>query len=299
HGVLVPLGIVAAALACGPLRTPRLCWVCAIGLLYLVPVRLPPPEGEFEAVVFDVGQGLSVLVRTHGHTLLYDTGAAFPEGGDQARAVVLPWLRAHGIPALDLLMVSHADLDHAGGIGSLHEALAIAAESGGEPEASGMPPARRCERGMAWEWEGVRFEILHPQPGVQREGNDASCVLRVSGRGGSLLLTGDITEEVERSLLRAGRAPRAEVLLLAHHGSRSSSSQAFLAAVGPALAIISAGYRNPYAHPAPEVLTRLEALDIASLSTVHEGTLRIVFAPEGPRVESTRRSWPRHWDPSP
>ena len=299
HGVLVPLGILAAALACGPLRAPRLCWVFAIGLLYLVPLRQPPPQGEFEALVFDVGQGLSVLVRTRGHTLLYDTGAAFPEGGDQARAVVLPWLRAHGISVLDLLVVSHADLDHAGGIGSLHEALTIVAEMGGEPAASGMPPARRCERGMAWQWEGVEFEILHPLPGALREGNDASCVLRVSGRGGSLLLTGDITAEVERSLLREGHAPQTEVLQLAHHGSKSSSSPAFLSAVRPALAVISAGYRNPFAHPAPEVLARLDTLDIASVSTVQEGTLRIVFAPEGPRVASTRRCWPRHWDPSP
>jgi competence protein ComEC len=298
HGLLVPLGILAAALVCGPLRAARLPWAFAIGLLFLVPLGQPPAHGEFETVVFDVGQGLSVLVRTRAHTLLYDTGARFPEGGDQSRAVVLPWLRAHGIASLDLLMVSHADLDHAGGISSLHEALAIKEELGGEPVASGMPASRRCERGAAWRWEGVAFEILHPAPGSRLEGNDASCVLRVVSSTGSLLLTGDITAQVERSLLREDDALGADVLLLPHHGSRTSSSRAFLAEVKPELAVISAGYRNPFAHPAPEVLESLDALEIASVSTVHEGTLRIFFAREGLQVESTRRGWPRHWDPS-
>jgi len=299
HGLLVPLGILAAALACGPLRAARVPWVCAIGLLFLVPVRQPPAQGEFEAVVFDVGQGLSVLVRTQAHTLIFDTGARFPEGGDQTRAVVLPWLRAHGLAHLDVLMVSHADLDHAGGMSSLHEALTITQELGGEPVASGMPVSRRCERGMTWRWEGVTFEILHPTPGSHAEGNDASCVLRVASPGGSLLLTGDITASVERSLLRVEPSLRSDVLLLPHHGSKTSSSHAFLAGVKPELAIISAGYRNPYAHPAPEVLERLDALDIVGLSTVQEGTLRFVFAREGLRIESARRDWLRHWDPSP
>lgn len=299
HGLLVPLGILAAALACGPLRTARLPWAFAIGLLFLMPVRQPPAHGEFETVVFDVGQGLSVLVRTQAHALLYDTGARFQEGGDQARAVVLPWLRAHGISGLDLLMVSHADLDHAGGTRSLHEALVIARELGGEPAASGMPTSRRCERGMAWRWEGVTFEILHPLPGSHSEGNDASCVLRVASPAGSLLLTGDITAGIEHSLLRADSSLPSDVLLLPHHGSKTSSSLAFLTAVSPVLAIISAGYRNPYAHPASEVLERVDALGIGRLSTVEEGTLRIVFARGGLQVESTRRGWPRHWDPQP
>ncbi|MEJ6002995.1 DNA internalization-related competence protein ComEC/Rec2 [Paucibacter soli] len=265
------LGLLGGALLVLPLP-----WRArGLGLLLLVPLLWPAPArpgpGEFELLAADIGQGNAVLVRTAGHALLYDAGPQYAPGVDAGQRVLLPLLRAIGQGRLDLLLLSHRDQDHVGGAGSLLAGLPIAGllsslESEHPLLQQGGPPAQRCERGQRWIWDGVQFELLHPSAadyGQQpAKSNARSCVLRISTAGGrSALLTGDIEAAQEALLLqREGAAGLAsEVLLVPHHGSKTSSTEAFVAAVAPRLAIVQAGYRNRFGHPALPSLARYQA----------------------------------------
>ena len=205
------------------------------------------------------GQGLSVALRTRTHVLVYDTGARYPSGFDLGDAVVVPALHALGITHLDMLMISHADNDHAGGATAVATAFPEARRYSGEP--ARMPvPMRPCVAGQAWQWDGVRFDVLSPPPGpVGKRRNDHSCVLLVAGRRGRMLLTGDISARVEPQVAAAVGAGMPPVLLVPHHGSKSASSAAFIARLQPPLAVVSAGWRNRFGHPRPEVLARYAA----------------------------------------
>jgi competence protein ComEC len=241
----------------------------------LLPLLAPPLHrpavGEFEVIAADVGQGTAVLVRTRSHLLLYDSGPRYSAEVDAAQRVLLPLLRARGEGRIDLLMLSHRDIDHVGGAASLLAEVPVAALSSSLPEThpllgSGVPH-RHGAAGQAWDWDGVRFELLHPQRGdylPSARPNTLSCVLRVQGSDGrSLLLTGDIEAAQEAALVaRLGVALRSQVLLVPHHGSKTSSSEAFIGAVAPGTAVVQAGYRSRFGHPAPEVLARYRSLGV-------------------------------------
>ncbi|MDA1117234.1 MAG: DNA internalization-related competence protein ComEC/Rec2 [Proteobacteria bacterium] len=276
----------------------------ASGLALMLPaVALPAPApapGEAWVTAFDVGQGLAVLVRTARHALLYDAGPAYGRESDSGERIVVPTLRALGVARLDTFVLTHNDTDHTGGAVSVLENLDVRAVLSSLPERhpalsmAGTPA--RCLRGQAWTWDGVRFEILHPQQGaVARRRNDESCVLRVSAPGASMLLTGDIERAAERALALADAAPRADVLLVPHHGSRSSSSAPFLAAVRPKLAVAATGYRSRFGHPHTEVLERYAALGIALLRTDRDGAVTVRLAPAGPVAEAERARRARYW----
>jgi len=264
---------VAAGLLGGALLVMPLPWrLRLLGLPLLLPLLAPPvarpPPGSFEVLAADIGQGTAVLVRTHGHLLVYDAGPRYTAESDAAQRVLLPLLRARGERRIDLLLLSHRDSDHVGGAASLLAALPVAALSGsledGHPLRGGGVPQQRCLAGQSWQWDGIRFDMLHPLPGDYRAAappNSLSCVLRVQDAAGrSLLLTGDIEAPQEAALLeRLGPALRSDVLLVPHHGSRSSSSAPFLAAVAPATALVQAGYRNRFGHPAADVEARYRA----------------------------------------
>ncbi|MFT4269362.1 MAG: DNA internalization-related competence protein ComEC/Rec2 [Xenophilus sp.] len=238
-----------------------------MGLPLLLPVLLwqapRPPAGEFELLAADVGQGNAVLVRTARHTLLYDAGPHYGEDSDAGHRVLVPLLRALD-ERVDTLLLSHRDTDHTGGAGAVLAmqpgAMLLGTLEPGHP-LQALRPQQPCAAGLRWEWDGVRFAVLHPPPGTATEGvrpNTVSCVLRVDNGRASALLAGDIERPQERALAAADAdALRADVLLVPHHGSRTSSSPAFLAAVQPRLAIVQAGWRNRFGHPAPEVLARL------------------------------------------
>lgn len=244
-----------------------------LGLPLLLPVLLwqtpRPPPGEFEVLAVDVGQGGAALVRTAGHGLLYDTGPRWGPESEAGSRVLVPLLRSLG-ERLDTVVVSHRDSDHSGGADAIRAA---------QPEAqwwlSYEAPhlgraARPCMAGQAWEWDGVRFEFLHPQPrdygAAGLRPNAMSCVLRVSARAGTgpaVLLTGDIELAQERRLMQdtladpmAAALLRADLLLVPHHGSRTSSSAAFIEAVAPRLAVVQAGWRNRFGHPVATVVQR-------------------------------------------
>jgi competence protein ComEC len=265
-------------------------------------LALPAPapiQGEAWVTTLDVGQGLAVLVRTANRALLYDAGPAFGAEADSGERIVAPYLRAAGIATLDALVLTHNDTDHTGGALSLLEGMEVDRVLSSLPESHPVlalaPSPQRCRRGMAWEWDGVRFEMLHPAAGLAaRRRNDVSCVLRVSAGGVSMLLTGDIERGGEVELLRTA-AVRADALLVPHHGSRTSSTREFLAAVRPRFAVAAAGYRNRFGHPHEEVLGRYAARGIELLRTDRDGALTVRLAPATIGVEAERARRARYW----
>ena len=295
-----PLALLLAVLGALWMFLPRgvpLRWLGALLFLpLLLPPRSVPADGAFQLWVLDVGQGLSVLLRTHGHVLVYDTGARYPSGFDLGDAAVLPAIHALGIDHLDLLMISHGDNDHAGGAEAVVEAFPHARRLAGEPARMRVPMAQ-CVAGQAWQWDGVRFRVLSPGPGAGGRDNDSSCVLLVEGRGGRLLLTGDISSSVEPAVAAALDAGPSPVLLVPHHGSKSSSSAAFIATLRPRLALVSAGWRNRFGHPRPEVVARYAEAGVPLFNTAEQGALEVDFPADGPprREPGWRLRQPRYW----
>jgi competence protein ComEC len=254
-----------------------------------------PPAGCFDAAVLDVGQGLAVLVRTRDRILLYDTAAAFPGGSSVAQRVILPYLVGQGIDRIDRLVVSHSDIDHAGGVGDVLSGVEVGNLQSGEP-LDGVPSSP-CRRGEAWDWNGVTFRILHPPPRTLLVGNDVSCVLRIEAGDSALLLTGDIEARAEQ-LLVAGAAPlRAEAAVVPHHGSDTSSSRPFVAATAARFAIVSAGYRNRWDLPKPDVEERWREAGAELLMTPRDGTLSLRVCADGGirKVRRNREAIRRMW----
>ena len=302
-GAVPPLWAGAAGVLGGLLLALRLpAPVRALGLPLLLPALLwqapRPALGEFELLAADVGQGNAVLVRTATHTLVYDTGPRFSSETDAGQRVLVPLLRALG-ERVDRLLISHRDSDHAGGaapvLAAHPQADLLASLEPGHPLAL-LRPARPCAAGAHWTWDGVRFEVLHPSPHEPpaRKANAASCVLRVSNDRQAALLAGDIELPQERALLERGAPLRAQVLLVPHHGSRTSSSEAFLDAVRPRWALVQAGYRNRFGHPAAPVLARYAARGAEVVTTDRCGAAWWSSAePEAMRCEreANRRYW--------
>lgn len=296
-----PLGVGLALLGVGLLTLPaglRSRWlggVLCVPLLW--PPSLAPIEGQAVVTVLDVGQGSAVVVRTAHHALLYDTGPAFG-GQDAAQRVVLPYLAGEGIGQLDGVMVSHSDSDHAGGTVSVQQRHPHAWFFSGEPDRwpEGLPPANRCQAGQFWWWDGVRFDVLYPTD-PRAHNNHASCVLRVWAAGQVVLLTGDIETPDEAALVAEyGTGLAADALLAPHHGSRTSSSAAFLQAVAPQAVLISAGYRNRYHHPHPAVWARYAEHGIDRWRTDQHGALTVALTPAGLKISSHRATHPHWWD---
>ncbi|MBU6509543.1 MAG: DNA internalization-related competence protein ComEC/Rec2 [Gammaproteobacteria bacterium] len=274
------------------LMLPRRMPARWLGVLLLLPLFVHRPSaipvGGFNLALLDVGQGLSTVIRTARHTLVYDTGPAFLDS-DAGQLVVIPWLRSQALAVPDMTIVSHADNDHAGGLRSLRALWpAMPVLSGAPARVAG---AERCVRGQSWEWDGVRFEILSPAVDGPSDGNDASCVLQISGAGGNALLVGDLMRSGEQRLLQLD-LPRlgSDVLVVAHHGSRSSSSAEFIEAVAPRFALFAMGYRNRWNFPSKQVLQAYREAGAGLLDTVSSGTLEMRLWPaQEPVVQSRWR----------
>jgi competence protein ComEC len=232
-------------------------------VLFWSPPR--PEHGQFELLAADVGQGNAVLVRTATHSLLYDAGPRYSAESDAGHRVLVPLLSQMG-ERLDVLMLSHRDSDHTGGAAAVlamqKQAALWSSLEDEHPLHTLRPGWTRCQAGQSWAWDGVSFEILHPPPlhalTQKPRPNEVSCVLRIRTPQGSALLAGDIEARQEMSLVDLGLSP-VDVLLAPHHGSKTSSSQPFLQALQPRIALVQAGYRNRFGHPAPEVVARYGA----------------------------------------
>lgn len=259
-----------------------------LGLLLFLPLLWPRLQsianGEFDVLFIDVGQGLSVLVRTREHALLYDAGARFPSGFDLGTAAVLPSLHGIGVDRIDVAIVSHADNDHAGGMPVVLKVWPQATVIGGEP-ARGDVAASLCKADQQWQWDGVTIRVLRPaaQDSVASDSNDRSCVVLVEGQGGRLLLTGDISSRIEAMLVddRAPGDARPLLLSVAHHGSRRSSSAAFLKAWHPTMAVVSAAWLSRFGHPHPLVVERLADAGIALINTADSGAVEVRVGVDG------------------
>jgi competence protein ComEC len=244
----------------------------------LLPGPAPLAPGEFELRVFDVGHGLAVMARTRSRVMLFDAGPAWP-GGDAAEWSVLPAMRALGIRRLDAMVLSHGHADHVGGAEAVRRAFP------GTPERAGFGAVGEsnepCLAGDTWDWDGVRFTVLHPAAGFAGGRNDGSCVLLIAAPGGRVLLTGDIEARGERAVLLGGQARTLDLVVAAHHGSRTSSGPAFVAATRPAWVVFSTNWRNRWGFPASVVVERWQAAGAMLLSTERHGEIVIRFAPAG------------------
>jgi competence protein ComEC len=274
-----------------------------MALIWLLPVIWVKPErpavGEVWFSVLDVGQGLSAVVQTANHTLVYDAGAKYSSGFSMGSAVVAPFLRHQGIKAVDHLMISHGDQDHAGGVRGLLDHVLVRQIS-----TSVVPKMRRlagedvpvigCQAGQYWEWDGVVFRVLHPSTQRESVGNNASCVLRIETHHQRFLLTGDIEKKAEKSLLKRDVNLRSSVLVAPHHGSRTSSTDSFIQAVDPDWVIFSSGYRNRFHHPAAEVMARYQQFQVSVLNTSCDGAI-IIRSGESLEVQRWRRHTRRYW----
>ena len=275
-----PLWAQIAALLGSVLLIMPLPWRAKLLALPLVwPLLMPPvarPEtGRFDLVALDVGQGTAVLVRTREHLLIYDAGPQYSRDSDAGQRVLLPVLRGRGENKIDLLMLSHRDIDHVGGARALLAALPVHQLSSslepGHPLVEAARSHSRCEAGQSWLWDGVRFEVLHPRRADydrQLRPNAMSCVLRISSASGSVLLTGDIEREQELALVaNYAESLRSDVLVAPHHGSRTSSTAEFLDTVQAKFAVFQAGYRNRFGHPVPEVVDRYVQRGIVAIQS--------------------------------
>ncbi|MDD2742095.1 MAG: DNA internalization-related competence protein ComEC/Rec2 [Rhodocyclaceae bacterium] len=288
-----------AALGVTILLLPRGMVGKGLGLVMLLSIIFWPAQrpaaGTAQITVLDVGQGLAAVIQTQTHTLIYDPGPLYSAESDAGQRVVVPYLRALGVNRLDMLMVTHRDSDHAGGLASVQAAIAVDEVRSSLVEI----PGSRCEAGQRWTWDGVDFEVIHPATKAYeraRKANPLSCVLMVDADGRRMLLTSDIEAESEREILQryAGKLA-ADVLLVPHHGSRTSSTPEFIAAVGANAAVIPVGYRNRFGHPKAAVVERYEAAQIPVWRNDRDGAVMIALAAEGVEISAWRQQKRRYW----
>ena len=310
-----PLWAGVAGVLGGLLLALRLHWALRLGgVPLLLPVLFwqaaPIPSGGFSVLAADVGQGNAVLVRTAQHALLYDAGPMYSRESDAGHRVLVPLLRALGV-RLDTLVLSHRDSDHTGGamaILKMQPQASLLSSIESEHALQALRPVTRCLAGQRWQWDGVDFEVLHPQAGDYanvRQPNGLSCTLRISNGAQTVLLAGDIERAQEAQLIaraqgsatRPGQPSaglRADVLLVPHHGSKTSSSDAFVAAVQPRFAITQTGYRNRFGHPASAVLVRYDAYQTRLIDTPRCGAATwLSWEPD--EMQCARKVQKRYW----
>jgi competence protein ComEC len=298
---LAPLGLMLSAVGLLVLLLPAATGLRGAALpLLLLPVWAAKPDrpapGDLWLTLLDVGQGLAVVAETRRHVLVYDTGPAFPGGFDSGANVLVPFLRQRGYRRLDQLIISHGDNDHSGGAASLYRQFPAASVHSGEPRSIQWASVSDCHRQTDWQWDGVRFEYLSPHAATTA--NNASCVLKVTAADGrSVLLPGDIEQPVEAALLEMHPARlAARVLVAPHHGSRTSSSTAFIAAVRPDWVLFATGYRNRFGFPKADVVARYTAAGARHADTASAGAISVrIIAGKAIHVEGWRQQHRHLW----
>ena len=283
-----------------------------LGFILLLPMFLvqtaTPAPGSLRLTIFDVGQGLAVSAQTSNHALLYDTGPGYNSEANSGNRILVPSLKGMGIAQLDQLILTHNDSDHTGGALSVMQAMPVRMLSSSLPDDSPIVlqagKTQRCSAGQSWEWDGVHFELLHPALASYAEeqisNNDRGCVLRISTGQHSVLLTADIEKKSERRLIEHQPEKLASTLLVVpHHGSKTSSTAEFVAAVQPRYAVFTAGYRNQFGHPKAEVVERYRKLGSVLLRTDEHGAILVEMDAENLHVETYRNTHARYWQQAP
>ena len=289
----MPLAVIGVLLLLAPRTVPaRWC-----GLLWLLPLfftaAAKPNAGEFRYTLLEVGHGLASVVQTENHWLVYDAGPRYVGGFDSGESIVVPFLRHAGADKLDVVVISHGDNDHIGGQRALREHFTAAKVLSSAPEK--LIDAQKCYRGQKWHWDGVDFEVLWPPRDSPRSGNDASCVLKIHSKFGALLLTGDIGKAAELGMVSSATDLEVDVLQAPHHGSKTSSTAAFLNRVNPHIAVVGVGYLNRYGHPHRVVAARYARRQIPLYQTAEEGAMSVDFAATGIELRGHRGAQKKYW----
>jgi competence protein ComEC len=264
-------------------------------------IAIEPPKGPtLDVTVLDVGQGLSIVVETREGLLIYDAGSKFSERFDAGSAIVAPYLRHLGKQAIDMLVVSHSDSDHSGGVVGLLNKYRAQRMIAGQPEALSPPGAEQCRAGMNWRFGEVKFEVIHPLPDKHYSDNDYSCVVVVRLGDQTILLTGDIGASTEIALLKGDRLPRQITLLVApHHGSNSSSTPKFVTAVAPRHVVFSAGFNHHFGHPHAAVVRRYAGIKARQWRTGDSGAIKFSWQDKQPlAITEARRGRYGYWHES-
>ena len=249
---------------------------------------VPVAQGAARITVLDVGQGLSVVVETRRHVLVYDTGPSFRSGSDAGQLVIVPYLRHRGVRTINRLVVTHNDDDHKGGAASVMALLPTRSLVTGPSIPAGVCRLRRhvtrgsCRAGDGWRWDGVTFEWLHPGAGPYDRDNDSSCVLRIRAGNHSVLLTGDIEAAAESELIERGQLAAVDVVVAPHHGSRTSSTPPFVTATRPKWVIYAAGYHNRWGFPVRDVVERWGRAGARDVTTGSSGAVTFELRPGEP-----------------
>ena len=274
------------------------------GLLFavIIPLKKIP---DLQMLVFDVGQGTSVLIRTPNHQLLYDTGPLYTENFDAGSGIIVPYLQAQGLRKLDRLVVSHNDQDHSGGLDGVLSTTEIDTLWMGEPEkyhpqvnmlsTIKNPPAESCHTQVPWTWDSVNFEFITYPIDTAAKANNHSCVLSIEYKGHKILLTGDIEKEVERILLAQNSLAPVDILLAPHHGSHTSSTPGFVAQVQPHYVIYSAGFHNQHGHPHQDIQARYQEIGSIPLNTALGGAIEFIWNSDGNQLIEYRQAARRYW----
>ncbi len=292
--------VVTALIGIAILLLPRGFPARWLGIIWIIPIFfiLPthPNRGEVWFTLLDVGQGLAAVVRTQNYVLVYDTGPKFRSGFNTGKAVVVPFLRAKGIQEIDKLVISHGDNDHSGGADSVLEQLTVNQVLTSTPKR--FQNSLLCQAGQYWRWDEVDFEILHPShPTEFIKKNNHSCVLKITTQGASLLLPGDIETAVEYQIIRKyPKALKADILIAPHHGSGTSSNQAFIDTVQPKIALFSTGYKHRFGHPKKYIVERYRRRNIKLWNTAEVGAISFRLSKNGISEPSlARETMRRYW----
>lgn len=271
-----------------------------LGLVFCLPLVVAntnkPALGKFNLTLLDVGQGLAAVVQTTNHVLVYDTGAKFSENNDAGRSILLPYLRSQAITQVDTVLISHGDNDHIGGAESLLAEFKSARVLTSVPLLLKRYAPVTCLAGQSWLWDGVRFSILSPAAELLPSENDNSCVLTIQGQALTALLPGDIEVSAEAALVtNYGEKLKADILVAPHHGSQTSSTPGFLAAVNPSHILIPSGYHNPFGHPHQAILERYQNRGSQWLTSADEGAISVNFD-SAITLSSWRKTAGRYWN---
>jgi competence protein ComEC len=272
-------------------------WFGLVGLVALVNIQPDKPKsGEIWLTLLDVGQGLSTVIQTKEHVLVFDAGAKLSPNYDMGESIVIPFLRTQNITKVDRVVVSHGDNDHIGGVPAILKRLSVSDVKTSVPDKLAFHNVSYCMSGEAWEWDQVKFNFLYPTVDNLNKNNDSSCVLKISTGKYSILLTGDIEKYAEKMLVANQAENLSSTILIApHHGSKTSAENSFLNLVSPQFVLFPIGYRNRYHFPHASVIKKYDELGSEKIDTVSAGAVYFKLTPDSLKYYNYRDRHRRYW----